>query len=230
MEKTVSEQIFEDFCARRGIVCRHVPEGERKTPDYELVFGEVVVVVEVKEMTPNRKERESDRLARERGCGNAISITPGDRVRKKIVDCSAQIKARTGGTHPSMLVVLDGGRVVGHVDPYNIRVAMYGLEQIYIVAPRVGSGSLYAADIGHGPKRKMTDEHNTSISSIGALWMTGPDATHLHVYHNCFAHVPLDRSLLARHGIPQFEIGEPTAGAASEWREIAVECEIPSQG
>ena len=218
--KTMSEQIFEEFCARRGIVCQRIPEGEGRTPDYELLFGDVRVVVEVKEMTPNKEERESNRLVRERGYGNAISTTPGDRVRKKIADCSAQIKARTGGTHPSMLVVFDSGRVAGHADAYNIRVAMYGLEQIYIAVPPIGTGSPYATGVGHGPKRKMTSDHNTSISAIGALFMTGPDETHLHVYHNCFAQVPLDQSLLARHGVAQFEIGELSGGGASEWREI----------
>ena len=96
---------------------------------------------------------------------------------------------------------------------------MYGLEQIYLAVPPIGAGSPYATGIGHGPKRKMTSEHNTSISAIGALFMTGPNETHLHVYHNRFAHVPLKPTLLGNR-VAQFEIGEPTTGGASGWREI----------
>jgi hypothetical protein len=62
MQKTMSEQFFEDYCARRGIVCQRVPECETQTPDYELVFGDVRVIVEVKEITPNKEEQESDRV------------------------------------------------------------------------------------------------------------------------------------------------------------------------
>ncbi len=118
-----------------------------------------------------------------------------------------------------MLVVFDRGGVAGHIGPYHIRVAMYGLEQIYIAVPPIGQGSPYATGIGHGPKRKMTADCNTSISAIGALFMTGPDDSNLRVYHNCFAHVPLDPALLKQHGVAQFEIAEAT-GSPSAWREI----------
>lgn len=215
----MSEQIFETLCTRLGIAWRRVPESSGQTPDYELVLGSATVVVEVKETAPNAEQRESDRLLQERGYGNVTGGTPGDRVRKKISDCSAQIKARTAGTHPSMLVVFDQGRVARHIDPYHIRVAMYGLEQIYIAVPPIGQGSPYATGIGHGPKRKMTADCNTSISAIGALFMTGPDDSHLHVYHNCFAQVPLDPTLLEQHGVAQFKLGEAT-GSASAWLEI----------
>ncbi len=189
MRRTISEQIFEKQCTRLEIVWRRVPESDSRTPDYELVFDATTVVVEVKEITPNAKERESYGIARERGYGNVLGGTPGDRVRKKITECSAQIKARTAEKHPSMLVVFDRGRFGEHIDPYCIRVAMYGLEQIYITVPPIGLGEPHATGIGHGPKRKMTANCNTSISAIGALFMTGPDDIHFHVYHNRFAQI-----------------------------------------
>jgi hypothetical protein len=51
---------------------------------------------------------------------------------------------------------------------------------------------------------------NTSISAIGSLFMTGPDAVHLAVYHNRFAAIPLNPALLAAHGVPQFRLSEET--------------------
>lgn len=220
MPKTVSEKVFEELCASQGITCLRVEEDEGRTPDYELVVGTERIIVEVKEITPNKEEQESDRLLAERGYGNVLSNTPGDRLRRKIADCLPQIKARTVGQHPSLLVVFDRGRVAGHVDPYHIRVAMYGLEQVHIAVPPIGMGSRYSTGMGYGPKRKMTPEHNTSVSAIGALFMTGPETMFLSVYHNRFAKVPLKPALLAQYGIDQFELDEEAFGRTSKWRKI----------
>ena len=73
-KRTISEQVFEEFCTRRGIECQHVPEGDTQTPDYEIVLGAVRIVVEVKEITPNKKEQESDRLLLKRGYGTRYPI------------------------------------------------------------------------------------------------------------------------------------------------------------
>jgi hypothetical protein len=220
MQKTFSERTFEDFCSGRGIDFQRVEEEATKTPDYEITCGGVRIAVEVKETAPNKAEPASDRLLSERGYGSVLSHTPGERVRKMIADASPQIKARTAGLRPSLLVVFDRGRVAGHVDAYNIRVAMYGLEQLHITLPPIGTGSPYATGMGHGPRRKMTGDHNTSISAIGSMCMTGPDEIHLHVYHNHFARTPLLPSLLHGYHVPQFELGEPFGGAASSWHEI----------
>jgi hypothetical protein len=220
MAKTFSEQLFEDYCAQHGISCERIPESDdAKTPDYELVLGDSRVVVEVKEIARNKEERESDRVMAERGHGNVLSHTPGDRVRRKIAACSHQLKARSKGVLPTLLVVFDthGCR---HVEPYNIRVAMYGLEQIHLEVPPIGQGRPKAIGMSHGPKRKMTPESNTSISAVAALVVPRPDEIHLSVYHNCFAAVPLSPSLLGRFGVPQLEIGEPTERGASEWHEV----------
>jgi hypothetical protein len=154
-----------------------------------------------------------------RGFGNVLSHTPGGRVRAKIAACSHQLKARSIGVLPTLLIVFNarGGQ---HVDPYNVRVAMYGLEQIHFEVPPVGKGSPKAIGMSHGPKRKMTPDANTSISAVGSLVVPRPDEMHLPVYHNCFAAIPLRPSLLGRFGVRQFEIGEPTECGASEWHEV----------
>jgi hypothetical protein len=169
--KTRSEKWFEDYCANSELAYKRISEGNSKTPDYELTIDGQRIIVEVKEILRNTEERESDRLLSERGYGSVLSNTPGDRVRKKIRDSSAQIKARTKSMYPSILVLCDlkfgCGQITGHLDPYNIRVAMYGLEQIYIAVPRDHSVSPYATGMSYGAKRRMTEDHNTSISAIG---------------------------------------------------------------
>jgi hypothetical protein len=218
--KTLSETIFERFCAEMRIQCVRVPEEAGRTPDYVITLNGQQVIVEVKEFTPNKEEKESDRVLRERGVGNVLTETPGARVRQKIADCSAQIKARTHGRLPGLLVLFDRGRVIGHAEPYHIMVAMYGLEQIHVAVPRDPSMRPYATGMSLGPKRKMTERTNRSISAIGALFMTGPDAIYLHVYHNKFAAVPLDPDAVAAHGIPQSRLQDETPGQRARWEII----------
>ena len=225
MAKTPSEIYFENLCAQIGISLSRIPEGNSKTPDYELTINQQLIVTEVKEIVRNREEQDSDQVLRQRGYGNVLSTTPGDRVRKKISKSSRQIKARTQGKYPSLLVLCDRGLLAGHLDPYNIRVAMYGLEQIHIAVPRDSSVSPYATGISYGPKRKMTDRHNTSISAIGVLFASGPNEIMLHVYHNVFATVPLDPQLLAKHGIRQFHLGDGVFESTAKWEEVEFQCQ-----
>lgn len=216
--KTPSEKVFESFCAKAGLACNRIPEEDSKTPDYELTIDGQRIIVEVKELDRNKEEQKAAQLASERGYGSGLSNTPGDRVRKKIKVSSAQIKARTKGTYPSILVLFNRGQVVGHLEPYNIRVAMYGIEQVHITVPRDRSVKPYTTGKSYGPKRKMTEEHNTSISAIGVLLT--PGEIELRVYHNKHAAVPLDPVLLSGYGVHQYELGSDVPGDTAKWKEL----------
>jgi hypothetical protein len=48
MRKTFSEALFEAFCQERKIPCKRIVEGRQRSPDYELAFNAVRVIVEVK--------------------------------------------------------------------------------------------------------------------------------------------------------------------------------------
>ena len=205
--RPASEQLFEDYCTRAGIEWRRIAEEHGKTPDYELAVDGRTIIAEVKEITKNKEERESDRLLKERGYGTVLGGEPGARVRKKIMDSSPQIKARTVGRHPGLLVLYDNGRIAGHLDPYHIMTAMHGLEVVNFAVPRDPSVRPYATGTRFGPNKKMTRDANTSISAIGALVVTAPDRiVELHVYHNPFAIAPIEPVLLARRGILQRRI------------------------
>ena len=188
--RPVSELLFEDYCKRVGIHCARIQEEHGKTPDYKLVIDDRTIIAEVKEFTQNKDDTE-----------------PGARVRKKIQDSSPQIKARTAGCHPGLLVLYDNGRIVPNFLPNHIMTAMYGQMVLDINVPRDISKKPYISDARLGPKKKMTKDDNTSISAIGALVVPGPDLIlKLHVYHNRFAKVPIDPKLLARRGILQHRI------------------------
>jgi hypothetical protein len=201
--KTLSEKLFEKFCDDHGIACQRIEEGIGKTPDYELSLSGTSAIAEVKEIERNEAEKESDRLLNERGYGEVLSNVPGGRARSKITKASPQIKRRTKGKKPGILVLYDRGRAHGHLDPYNIRVAMSGLEQVHFAVPRDPRQSPYTTGMSHGSKRKMTENVNTSISAIAVMNGGESDAIRIDIYHNKHASVPLDPALIAGYGIIQ---------------------------
>jgi hypothetical protein len=56
--RTFSERLFEEFCATNALQCARVPEGADPTPDYQVMFGDVVVACEVKQVDPNAEDLE----------------------------------------------------------------------------------------------------------------------------------------------------------------------------
>lgn len=224
MIKTQSEKWFEEFCNNAGLNWHRIAEEDNKTPDYQIDIDNQIIIVEIKEFSRNKDEQRSDRLLEERGYGEAISNTPGDRVRKKIRDSSAQIKARTHGVCPGVLILCDikygCGQITGHTEPYNIRVGMYGLEQIHLSVPKDPKISPYATGISYGPKRKMTTNQNTTFSAIGVLSTPSEHEIRLDIYHNLYASQPLDPKLIVKHGVRQFHLVAQGHGMTAQWQEI----------
>jgi hypothetical protein len=217
-KKTQSENIFEKYCSNSEIQYHRITEGSSATPDYYLMIDGQKIVVEVKEIDNKAEIR---LVYKSNGLINFPGWKPGERVRNKIKYSSKQIKARTEGIYPSLLVLFYSG-IAPYLDPYEIRIAMYGLEQVHVNLPSNPSISPYITGISYGPNRKMTEEHNTSISAIGILFAPGPNEFKLCVYHNKFAAVPLDPRLLAKYDIPQFELEDEAPGNTAKWKEIVV--------
>jgi hypothetical protein len=215
---THSEIFFKKYCARLEIKCIPFQTGESKTPDYELIIDEQRIIVEVKEIDRNRSEHESLRqYGREEASG-----VPGDRVRRKIWKASSQIIALTQEIYPSILVLYDLTRG-GHLNPYLIRVAMYGLEQIDVMVPVNPSESPYYTGMSYGPKRRMTKDNNTSISAIGVLSTPRPYEIVLDIYHNKYAAVPLNPQLLTKYIIHQFILEDELPGKTAKWKEWVIQ-------
>lgn len=218
MVSTISEKFFEAYCDRRGIRWRRIVEGAEQTPDYEIFLPRRKVVAEVKEITPNAEELKAEQELREKRF-SSLSLTPGNRVRKKISEASPQIRACTKRRYPGLLVLFDRSIGARHADAYQIRVAMYGFETIVFAVPRDMNQSPYAVGAKFGPRRRMTEAHNTSISAVASLLVPAKDVIELVVYHNKYAAVPLEPRLLARYGIRQYRLGDATPGEISQWVE-----------
>ena len=217
---TKSEDLFERYCAESKIEFRRIEEGTQKNPDYELTLGEVKVIAEVKQFDRNEEEKASDELLKSRGYGEVQSVTPGDRVRKKIKDALPQIRRKTKGKHPGVLVLFDRGLVAGHIDPYNIRVAMYGLENVNFAIPCDPRQGPRFTGTSYGPKRKMTETDNTSISAIASLYAVDSHDLRLDIYHNIYAVVPLDMKNVAEYGMAQYTLEREVEGRTAGWEKI----------
>jgi hypothetical protein len=55
--RTVSEELFEKLCPARGMGCARIPESAKKTADYEVSLGSLILITEVKQLDPNERTR-----------------------------------------------------------------------------------------------------------------------------------------------------------------------------
>lgn len=202
-DRPVSELLFEAYCATAQIRCNRIEEEkDAKTPDYELTIDDQLVIAEVKELGMNMQTREAEQSAK-KGFAKAVVEKVGERVRNKINKAGRQIRKRTAGRYPSMLVLYDDGRIgTLHV---HITAAMYGTTVVDMAVPQDRSIRPYPVGQRLGPGKKMTPGSNTSISAIGVIFR---DAAadwdfRLLVYHNAHAAIPIEPKLLAGRGIRQ---------------------------
>ena len=203
--KTKSEQAFEDYCTAVGIAWTRIDESDTKRPDYSLEIDGRTVIAEVKEVDRNPEEQESDRQLEATGFGKSLSKNPGERVRKKITAASKQIKALTKGRHPGILVLTVRGLTSAdwflafhHLDPYAIMTAIYGLQVIQLAVPRDSSISPHSVGSRLGPKKKITDDANTSISAVAVLEPTRGGVPRLVIYRNLYAAIPIEPVVITR--------------------------------
>jgi hypothetical protein len=96
---------------------------------------------------------------------------------------------------------------------------MFGLEAVRINPMDPGHRIVDRSEVLQGPKRKLTGEHNRTVSAVAVLF-GDPQALRLDVYHNHFRHVPLSncwyRSPLVRH----FRLDRDSGLPYPDWVEI----------
>jgi len=163
-DKTVSERLFERFCNDNYIEHKRIEASSipsKKEPDYEIQTVTELVVVEVKQFDPNKEEKKLHKQLLERGYTDAYGGEPGAKARLKIQAGAKQLKARSKGKLPALLVLYNNVPISDRgVDPYEIKTAMYGIEKIDLaVDPSANRMSL--TERGFGPKRKVTPSSNT---------------------------------------------------------------------
>ncbi len=105
--KTKSEILFEQYCKSMGYVCNPIIAGSErgKTPDFEVI-AESKVIVEIKELTPNKDdERQAKELMQQHwttGGGR-----PGKRIYDHIKSAASQLRTYKDSATPCVLLLYD---------------------------------------------------------------------------------------------------------------------------
>ena len=165
-EDKKSRELFESLCDKLEILYERIPEQGRKTPDYNIFPYNEKVVCEVKKIIVEGKDDIKPSNIRKAQGGMVIqlqSFIPGERVRRKIRKANPQLKESAEQGYSTLLILHADAFTVRHIDGYNIKVAMYGLDTDVLCVPRNYSQPLSLLDRKSGGNRKMTPEQNTSI-------------------------------------------------------------------
>lgn len=220
-KRTISEILFERFCRSERLIFSRLEPSKfpgMMSPDYQIQSPRGPIIVEVKQFDPNSEDKRNAQLLEERGHGDAIGGEPGARARIKIQTGAKQLKARSQGKIPTLLVLYNNVPFSSRgTDPYEIMTAMYGLEKIDLA---VDQANVSVVDRGFGPKRKVTPSSNTSLSAVAALHAPSCHDLRLVVYHNIYAATPLERQQFSGPRIVHFTLGPKERGMFQEWRRI----------
>jgi hypothetical protein len=212
MSKTRSELLFEQFCNDNSIRFSRVDaEGVKKTPDYDVFLHGTRVVAEVKELTQNDADTAAFKEAFAHGATAAFS-DPSNRIRRNIGDAAVQLKSRTEGTLPAIVILYNNG-AFGGIDSTDIKNAMYGHETVRFT--QHPDGSTYS-DPRLGGGRKCTATDNCSLSGVALLWLEVGEPR-LSLFHNVFSKCPLPYEAFRLDACSQFSIDLTIVGRLPEW-------------
>ena len=218
---TESEMAFQSLCETKGISLERIERESGKTPDYFIDIAGTRVVIEIKEFDADSEEDEILRdLSENPGKIHISSVTPGDAVRRKIKKAGPQIRQKTEGTLPSMLVLYNRRLLENPANDYEIRVGMYGFDSIVLAVPDDMSVAPHAMNRKFGGRRQMTETCNTSISAVGVFSHDEAGCTHLVVYHNSYSAIPLSSDSLRVVASRQFVLEPRKQGQVQSWQEV----------
>jgi len=214
--RTESEVLFERFCTERKIAHHAIPVADQRTPDYEFYPGGELVIVEVTQLDANPDDR---RVEGGLKAGEMVSYggTIGQRLRQKLTDKVDQLRVRSKGQMPTLLVVYNNTAVASYTAPEHVRAAMFGFDTVVLAVPKDPRQSPYAEDRRLGKGAKATSEHNTSLSAVGILERDADDRIGLRVYHNVHARSAIVPAVLRFGGIHQFVLEERRSGEFQNW-------------
>jgi hypothetical protein len=216
MEKTRSEYVFEQFCQENSLRFVLVErDNDSKTPDYDVFPQEHCVIIEIKELQANDDDAAAWAEAKANGIAAAFA-DPRKRIRQKIGVAVKQLRRRSGGLHPTVLVLFDNG-TFGGIDATDIKNAMYGDETVVLMRSDGGDISLRPR-LGGG--RKCTANDNQSLSAVALLSTSWEGAASLSIFHNVFAGCPLPHSWFTGALCRQYSIDLSCETGLPQWQPV----------
>ncbi len=220
MALTESEKLFEEFCKQNSIQFERIPECHHRTPDYRIYISDLEVICEVKQIDFSEEEIKAEAAA-ERGEIVSYGGSIGAKVRKRIDSGYDQIKRYAKGRCPGILVLWEQSWIPRHLESHHIRAAMYGFDSIVVAVPKDPSSPLKVIDRKSGPKKRVSESHNRSLSAIAAIRRSNDgDIIECRIYHNRFALIPLPPETFSLKHVWQFRLREKNPGQFDEWENI----------
>ena len=181
------------MCSDCSVPCEPIVCGHVRTPDFAICLDGVRVVCEVKQIDPNAEDLAEVKTV---SAGEAVGRIVSNRLRQKLKDVSAQLKAASLAGHPTLLVVYDNTPFKAYTDHFDVVQAMFGDHSVAVSFPEDAGSSPDVSEPFFGGNRGLTPHHNTSVSAL-AILDEGPIAQpSLRVYHNPYASVILRPEIL----------------------------------
>lgn len=217
--RTISEELFEKLCAVRGAGCARIPETTEKTADYRVSLRSLTLITEVKQLDPSDKDK---KLAEVWGTEEYPgSVAPSNRVQALLEEGYPQIKRSSERRWPTMIVVYNNSGDWNWIDTFTISKAMFG--SYGIVLGLQPDQTIAVAGQGYLGQRKVTKDTFRSLSVVGVLKRVRDDTVALECYHNPFANLPVEPSLLAAIAKAQYIHPNPHDRGFTPWEPKKVE-------
>ncbi|MCX5904275.1 MAG: hypothetical protein NTV89_12580, partial [Proteobacteria bacterium] len=219
---TKSEQLFERLCETRGIAWRRIPEGETKTPDYEITISSVDVLVEVKQLDENDEDRRVN-AASLRDEDTPGMECPSERIRHQIAEAYIQLKSCYRAGLATGVVLYNNAGFLNYIDGWTVTKAMFGDYGYRFGMPAPSGGAIVPLGAGFMGKRKVSRNTCRALGFVAVLKETSQYGLGLEVYHNPFAAVRLEPSRLSQLATDQFIHTNPHDSNYVRWQPTRIE-------
>lgn len=216
---TISEALFEQLCSQRGVACNRIPENTYKTADYRVSLISVTLVAEIKQLDPNDEDHD---LAPVWGTPNSPgAVAPSDRVQGLLEKAYPQVKRSCEGKWPTMIVLHNNSGPWNRIDTFTVAKALFGSFGIVL---RLQADQTIAMS-GHGylGQRKVTKDNFRALSVVGVFKRVKDDVMCLDCYHNPFATVRVQPTLLAGLADEQYIHPNPHERGFVPWAPTKIE-------
>jgi hypothetical protein len=223
MKKTISEILFENICNKQGLSYSPIVREGTRTPDYLLTIRNTDIIVEVKQLDPNKKDKERYETIKKGRRAIAFFTDDKTRVREKIKIASKQLRRYAKGKKPSILILYDNTHGFSGLDGYGILTAMYGDESIPIFVDENHELEPFAGPAKFGGGRRFTRNEKNYISAIGMIKFIFTDEPEILLFHNIYAERPIDPFDAVFLASKQFTISKGDPNVFREWTEIKMD-------
>jgi hypothetical protein len=203
--RTISEIHFENLCASKGIECDRIQESGTESADYRVSLGATTLIAEIKQLDPNDEDKKLNEVWGTPQSPGAVA--PSDRVQGLLNKGYHQVKRSSEGKWPTMIVVYNNSGEWNWIDTFTVAKAMFG--SYGIVFGLQPDQTIDEIGRGYLGERKVTKDSFRALSAVGVLKVKRSGTMELCCYHNPYASVPIEPSLLAGFADTQYTHPNP---------------------